>query len=357
MFFLCFDRFQRMLLHDCNGMGKKIKSKAVIIRPHLPGTLKNMSKPAIRMLAVLELLQTHDRISGVELARRLEVDGRTLRRYIAGLEELGIPVMSELGRHGGYSLVAGFKLPPMMLTNDEALAMSLGLIAAESMGMAATVSAVASAQAKLERVLPAQLKQRVRALSETATIDKAAAAPGASQETLAAIASGAEARCSVRFAYQSRLGEASTRTFDPYGLVFRGGAWYASGMCQLRRQLRSFRLDRMQQVELTAERFKRPADFDSAAYLTHSIATMPRAHAVEVLLHTDLQAAAAELGRSVGLLEPWQDSVLLRTSTDSIPWFARQLARLPFSFEVREPQALLAAVHAHGQHLLQIRAG
>jgi predicted DNA-binding transcriptional regulator YafY len=318
-----------------------------------------MSKPAIRMLAVLELLQTHDRISGVELARRLEVDGRTLRRYIAGLEELGIPVMSELGRHGGYSLVAGFKLPPMMLTNDEALAMSLGLIAAESMGMAETVSAVASAQAKLERVLPAQLKQRVRALSETATIDKTAAVAvaGASQETLAAIASGAEARRSVRFAYQSRLGEASTRTFDPYGLVFRGGAWYASGMCQLRRQLRSFRLDRMQEVELTAERFKRPADFDTAAYLTHSIATMPRANAVEVLLHTDLQTAAAELGRSVGLLEPWQDSVLLRTSTDSIPWFARQLARLPFSFEVREPQELLAAVHAHGQQLLRTRAG
>ena len=95
-----------------------------------------MRSPTTRVLAVLELLQTHRRLSGTELAQRLNVDGRTLRRYIGRLEELGIPVMAERGRYGNYSLVAGYKLPPMMFSDDEALALSVGLVAARSLGLA-----------------------------------------------------------------------------------------------------------------------------------------------------------------------------------------------------------------------------
>src|SRR5258708_25647088 len=110
-------------------------------------------------------------MSGAELARRIEVDGRTVRRYISMLEELGIPITAERGRAGGYMRVAGFKLPPMMFTDDEALALSVGLLAARGLGLADAAPAVASAQAKLERVMPAGLKKRVRALDETVTLD------------------------------------------------------------------------------------------------------------------------------------------------------------------------------------------
>lgn len=106
-----------------------------------------MPNPTTRVLAVLELLQTHGQLSGSELARRLEVDGRTLRRYIATLEEMGIPLTAERGRHGGYRLVAGFKLPPMMFTNEETLALSLGLLAAQNLGLEQAAPAVASARA------------------------------------------------------------------------------------------------------------------------------------------------------------------------------------------------------------------
>src|SRR4051794_12802520 len=103
-----------------------------------------MGHPTTRVLAVLELLQTHGRIGGAELARRLEVHPRTVRRYIAMLEQMGIPITAERGRHGAYLLMAGFKLPPMMFTDDEALALSVGLLAARGLGLAEAGAAVAS---------------------------------------------------------------------------------------------------------------------------------------------------------------------------------------------------------------------
>src|SRR6185295_2658436 len=130
-----------------------------------------MAGPTARVLAALELLQTHGRMTGSELARRLRVDPRTVRRYMVALEELGIPITAELGRDGGYMLVAGFKLPPMMFDDDEALALSGGLLAARGLGLAEGTPAIASAQAKLERVMPATLNRRVRAVDETVALD------------------------------------------------------------------------------------------------------------------------------------------------------------------------------------------
>ena len=136
-----------------------------------------MSGPTTRVLTVLELLQTHGQIGGAELAERLGVDRRTIRRYITVLEELGIPVMTEQGRYGGYRLVAGFKLPPMMFTDEETLAVSLGLLAARQLGLADAAPAIASVQAKLERVMPANLKKRVRGVSDTTRVILPGASP------------------------------------------------------------------------------------------------------------------------------------------------------------------------------------
>ena len=130
-----------------------------------------MYHPTTRVLAVLEMLQTHGRLTGTELSQRLEVDVRTVRRYIEMLQDLGIPVVAERGRNGAYTLGAGYKLPPMMFTDDEATALIVGLLAARRLGLGDAAPAVESALAKLERVMPSALRRRVRSLSEAIALD------------------------------------------------------------------------------------------------------------------------------------------------------------------------------------------
>jgi len=311
-----------------------------------------MPHPTTRVLAVLELLQAHGRISGPDMARRLGVDGRTLRRYVAILEEFGIPITAERGRYGGYALVPGFRLPPMMFTDDEALALSVGLLAARSLGLSEAQPAVASARAKLERVMPARLKQRVRAIDETVTLDLSRTAPTGDNGVLAALSAAAQAQQRVQMVYRSARDEESVRPFDPYGLGFRGGHWYAAGFCHLRGELRSFRLDRVLAVRPLPVSFGRPAGFDALAHLSASLANMPRAQAVEVLLHTDLDTARRAFFYDLGTLEPVASGVLLRARTDHLDWFARELARLPFDFSIHGPEALRGEVRTLAERIL-----
>jgi predicted DNA-binding transcriptional regulator YafY len=314
-----------------------------------------MARPTTRVLAVLELLQSRGNVSGPELSRRVGVDGRTLRRYIAMLEEMGIPIVAERGRFGGYALVAGFKLPPLMFTDDEALALSVGLLAARSLGLAGAAPAVAGAQAKLQRVMPQALKRRVRDIDETVALDLSRL--GAATEDNAALvtlSAAAQARQRVHLRYRSSEQQDTARDFDPYGLVWRGGRWYAVGHCHLRRDLRSFRLDRVIAVRALPASFGRPEDFDALGHLVRSVATLPRAHAVEVLLHTDLDRARRETLDAIGVFAPEGDGVRLSAQTDDLDWFARELARLPFDFEVVAPAALKKAVRRQGARLRRL---
>ncbi|MEO8022377.1 YafY family protein [Polaromonas sp.] len=315
-----------------------------------------MYSPTTRVLTVLELLQAHGRLTGAELARRLEVDGRTLRRYIAKLEDLGIPVVAERGRYGCYSLIAGFKLPPMMFTDDEALALSIGLVAARGLGLAEAAPAVQSAQAKLERVMPGNLKTRIRALAGTVTLDLSRSVAPGDNTALLALSAAAHGWQRVHLSYRSADGVDTEREFDPYGLAYRGGRWYAVGLCHLRKELRSFRLDRVRQVQSVNAVFTPPADFNAVQHLALGLATMPRATSVRVLLQTDLQTAQRELPESFGVFQPAGQGVLLHSQTDDVAWFARQLARLPFAFEIHEPSALREALHAWAQQLLKQHA-
>jgi predicted DNA-binding transcriptional regulator YafY len=316
-----------------------------------------MYHPTTRVLAVLELLQTHGQMSGAEIARRLEVDPRTVRRYVATLEEMGIPITAERGRHGAYMLVAGFKLPPMMFTDDEALALSVGLLAARGLGLAEAAPAVASAQAKLERVMPANLRRRLRAVDETVSLDLSRPFPPADNAALATLTAAAQARRRVALCYRTASSEESERDFDPYGLAYREGCWYAVGWCHLRRGLRTFRLDRIRSVRPLETGFTRPEGFDALAHLVSSVATLPRRHAVEVLLATDLATARRELFATLGLLEPAGEGVLLRGQADDLAWFARELARLPFPFEVVRPPELGEALRELARTLLQTTGG
>jgi predicted DNA-binding transcriptional regulator YafY len=311
-----------------------------------------MASPTTRVLTVLELLQTHGRMSGSELSRRLEVGRRTIRRYIVKLEELGIPVTAERGRDGAYMLVAGYKLPPMMFTDDEVLAVSVGLLAARGLGLAGAATAVASAQAKLERVMPVNLKRRVRAVDETVTLELSRPTAPADNSALAALAAAARSQVRVRLRYAPPKRPETERDFDPYGLAYRSGRWYVVGMCHLRRGLRSFRLDRVLSVRPLEIGFSRPEGFDSFGYLKFSVATLPRAFTVEALLETDLATARRELFPAAGIIEWVGDGVLLRSQVDDLDWFARELTRLPFPFQIRRPAALRDAVAAHARRLL-----
>jgi predicted DNA-binding transcriptional regulator YafY len=315
-----------------------------------------MYHPTTRVLAVLELLQTHGRLSGAEMSARLAVDARTLRRYIVTLEDIGIPIVTERGRHGGYALMPGFKLPPMMFSDDEALALTVGWLAARGWGFAEAAPAVESARAKLERIMPDRLKQRVRAVDQTVRLDLLRSTAPSDQAALVTLSSAALAQQRVYLHYRAPDGRDSEREFDPYGLVFRDGCWYALGMCQLRGQMRSFRLDRIVRVEPRPVSFARPAGFDALLHLRESMATMQRTHAIEVLLLTDLKTASGHFFDAIGVFEQVDEGVILRCSTDHIDWFASHLAGMPFEFAVRTPDALRASVSRLGERLLRMAA-
>ena len=307
----------------------------------------------MRVLAVLELLQAHGQISGAAIAARLEVDGRTVRRYIAALEEMGIPVVADRGRAGGYALVAGFKLPPMMFSEDEALALSVGLLAARSMGLDSAAPAIAGARAKLERTMPAALRQRVRAVGDTVQLGLRRATAAAGQAALAQLSVAARGGRRVRLGYVDAAGKASEREVATYGLAFHDGCWYAVGWCHLRGGVRSFRLDRIGSIDTLEAGFERPRDFDALAYLVRSVATLPRAWTVEVLLKTTLERAQAQFFDTAGVFEQADEGVVMHNQSDDIDWFARQLASLPFGFEIRRPSELREAVRKCAEGLLR----
>ncbi len=311
-----------------------------------------MPGPTTRVLALLELLQTHGRLSGAEIAQRLDVDRRTVRRYISALEDLGIPVTTEQGRHGGYLLVPGFKLPPLMFTDEEALALALGLLAVSGSDLAENRLATYSAQAKLERVLPRPLQQRLQTLREHTQVLPRASGNSTVREALLTLTTATAACQRVRMRYRSPDGEQMDRELDPYGLVFRERYWYVSGYCHLRQDLRSFRLDRLSEITLQPQGFMRPSNFDAAEHLRHSLAHAWRRHEVAVLLYTDMESATDYMGELSGLFQQLDEGLLLTTSTDSYDWFACWLAHLPFEFRVIGPDALSAAVRTLGQRLL-----
>ena len=199
-----------------------------------------MSHPTTRVLTLLELLQAHHRMGGAELAERLGVDERTVRRYARRLDELGIPVVAERGRYGGYRLMPGYKLPPLMLNDDEATATVLGLLAARRLGLAAT--AAEAALAKVRRVLPAALGERVEALRETlgfTLAERQAVTPDA--DKVLGLASAVRERRRVVLQYRSYQGAETERELDAYGIVFHSGRWYVTGHDHRSSETRTFR--------------------------------------------------------------------------------------------------------------------
>lgn len=310
--------------------------------------------PATRLLAALEIMQARSSVTATELARRLAVEPRSVRRYVMMLQDLGIPVEATRGRYGGYRLRPGFKLPPLMLTDDEALAVTLGLLAAQGLGLSGTAPAVDGALAKIERVLPLALRERIRALRETVALDVApregVRAPAGDWVPLFSAAAHNGQR--VRMRYGRHEGEESERALDPYGLVYRAGRWYVVGYCHLRHGVRVFRLDRMLAAAPTDERFKPPADFDPLAYAVESFAAIPARWLVEVVLETTLEQVRFAVPPDFATLEETPEGVVLRAYDDDLEHTARFLAGLGCPLRVRQPPELRAALRRLGEALV-----
>src|SRR5690606_23823765 len=250
-----------------------------------------MYSPTTRLLTILELLQSYKQMSGAEMARRLEVDGRTIRRYIVMLQDMGIPVEAERGPYGAYQLQRGYKLPPLMFTDAEAVAITLGLIAIREFHFPVDVAAVEGALAKTERVMPENLLQQVRGLQEAITFNVAPPPVLPQMDYIAMLSSAVQQRRQVHLHYQSWSGEDTERDFDPYGIVFNEGYWYTAGYCHLRQDLRTFRLDRITALQPLQWPFERPEAFDALGYVLDSLALLPGSDQIEVLLETTIERA------------------------------------------------------------------
>jgi predicted DNA-binding transcriptional regulator YafY len=300
-------------------------------------------RPTARVLTVLELLQAQGRMTGAALAARLEVDIRTVRHYIETLQDLGIPVEAERGRYGAYRLRPGFKLPPLIFTEDEALALTLSLLLARQSGLATAAPAVAGVLAKVERVLPATTRDRVQAMERTVIFASGASRVTPPAATVAALSAAVQAGQAVRLRYRSR-GQETERAFDPYGIVEYWGYWYTIGYCHLREGERLFRLDRIVEIAPLDATFTRPPDFDPLAAVGQALTALPNAWQMEVWLGMPLEDAVRRIGQPRENFEEVADGVILRTGVEDLRETARHLAGLGVSLAIHRPPELRAAL-------------
>ncbi|HUY79940.1 MAG TPA: YafY family protein [Ktedonobacterales bacterium] len=301
-----------------------------------------MYRPTARVLTVLELLQSHGRMTGPDLARRLEVNVRTVRDYIGTLADLGIPVEAERGRNGAYRLRPGYKLPPLIFTEDEALALTLSLLLARENDLIQATPSLEGVLAKIERVLPASTRERIQAVEQTVALERSGSHVAPSSATVALLSSAVQGQRAVRLRYQSARGEVTERVFHPYGVVAHEGFWYTIGYCQLRQGQRLLRLDRLLQAELTSDTFLQPANFEALTEVQRALASVPRVWQVEVWLAATLEEARrkARLSLSKGHFSEANNGTLLRCDVEDLPWMARVLAGLGLPFVVHHPPEL-----------------
>ncbi|MFG2989002.1 helix-turn-helix transcriptional regulator [Streptomyces sp. NPDC048257] len=321
-----------------------------------------MPRPIARVLMLLELLQAGGLRTVAELAARLDVDERTVRRYADHLLDLDVPVESVRGRHGGYRLASGFRMPPLMLSDDEALAVLLGLLAGQRAGlMTATGTASETAAAKIRRVLPERLGRRLDAVLGSLAFTAAPSTPAVPDSAvLLSIADAVRDHRPVAIRYTAADGRHSERTLHPYGLVAHSGRWYVTGGDPAVGEDRTFRLDRMADVRALPGTFDPPAAFDPAERVLSGLATAPYRHEVTVLVRGSAEHVRARLPAGVAIVEelppgpgpgterdpdsetgPWS-RVDMRV--DRLDWLPAVLASLDRPFVIERPDELRGLV-------------
>lgn len=308
-------------------------------------------RPTARVLTVLELLQSRGHMTGAELARRLEVDIRTVRHYIETLIDLGIPVEARRGRYGAYRLRPGYKLPPLIFTEDEALALTLSLLAAKESGLAQVAPAFNGALAKIERVLPATTRTRIQAVEQTVAFAGGAAPPAPSGLAVLVLSSAIQSSQRVLLSYRSSQDELTRRAFDPYGIAYHLSLWYTIGYCHLRRDQRLFRLDRITDIEPMSETFSPPANYAALEEVQRALALVKRQWRIKVWLQTTLQEAQRQLRSANARFEEKDGGVLFRVEVADLPWMARLLGGLGVPFLILHPPELRDVIREYAETL------
>lgn len=304
-----------------------------------------MANTSSRTLRLLTLLQSHRYWAGRELAERLGVSARTLRRDIDRLRELGYPVTAVRGVDGGYHLAAGASLPPLAVDDEEAVALALGLRAAAQGGVAGLEDAAIRALTKILQIMPTRLRMRVNTLESVTVPGRAPGwGPAVDATTLTDVAQACRDEERLRFGYVSAGGTRSDRHVEPHRLVPMGRRWYLVAYDLARNDWRTFRLDRIDDAATTGTRFRPrtlPAD-DAAAFVQAGIDGLSDApHAVRVRIASDAATVQAVVQRwgTVEALE--EHTSMLHMTVDDLSWVAMVLGAVPAEFEVVEPRALV----------------
>jgi predicted DNA-binding transcriptional regulator YafY len=308
---------------------------------------------AERLLKLLGLLEGRLDWTAEELARRLEVTPRTIRRDVTRLRDLGYPVEAVAGPGGGYRLGTGGKLPPLLLDDDEAVAVALGLRLAATSIVGGLEESSLSALSKLEHVLPGRLRDRLEDISEAMVSVPGARAAQIDPKALAVTSAATRGRQRVRFAYVDGQGRPSERHVEPLRLVHTGRRWYLAAFDMDRDDWRTFRLDRISKARPTGMRATRRKSPDPVELVTRGIAVEVWAHRAVVVLDTPLERAARSIPSTVGTLESIDAGrCRLTIGADDLDWLARFLLNLPFGSEVLEPEGLRSLLATIGQRLV-----
>ncbi len=299
-----------------------------------------MQDPSMRILTVLEYLQSRDSISGQELAERLEVSLRTVQRYMVRLQDLGVPVDSTRGPGGNYRLRTGYRMPPVMFGLEEAYAVALGLDALSYVGMGDIAPQAESARAKLDRVLPRSASERVDAVRAAMVLERPRRVVDANALQLMELAVATTTHQRVRMDYRARDGRRTTRTVEPLGVMQYEGRWFLGAKCLLRKGLRSFRVDRIENLETTDELFEPPVAFDLREYIHRSLANAGDRWQVEVWVGLPAEEVAWRMTTAFAHLRDEDGGTVLRCGSSWLPGTALHLLGLGAEIRVRRPWEL-----------------
>lgn len=302
-----------------------------------------MLTTSARLLRLLSLFQARRYWPGAELSFQLEVTDRTLRRDVARLRSLGYPVHATSGVAGGYQLGSGATLPPLLLDDEEAVAVAVGLRTGASGTVAGIEEASVRALLKLEQVLPARLRRRVTAL-HSFILPLGDKGPRVNAEMLSTIAGACRDHHRLRFAYQGRAGSSSARAVEPHRLVHTGRRWYLVAWDVARKDWRTFRIDRIGPRMTTSSLFapRTAPDGDFAKYVSRSVAYAPYPHRAKVTLHAAVEAIAERIPPTAGVLEAINENrCMLYTGAPSLEMLSVHLALLGVDFQVHEPPELV----------------
>ncbi|MEV6488210.1 YafY family protein [Actinoplanes sp. NPDC051633] len=314
-----------------------------------------MANTSARMLRLLSLLQTHRYWPGGELADRLDVSPRTLRRDVDRLRELGYPVDAARGVAGGYQLQAGAAVPPLLLDDEEAVAIAVGLRTAAAGAVAGFEETSVRALAKVIQLLPPRLRKRIDALQAMTSPGVFGGGPTLDAGALTTLAMACRGEERLRFDYTAREGEASSRYVEPHRLVSLGRRWYLIAWDLDRGDWRSFRVDRLTSPALTGARF-RPRDIpggDPVAWLRGRLAAVPNRYDVSVRLDTPGQTVRNAVGQWANVEDDGPQSCRLRMSVDDLAWPVMLIGILNAPFTVESPPELAVAARAAGENLLR----